>query len=91
MLGNPVVAEISTAQDQYRTWLWLGPSDRGVELRRVRQPREVDPEEWSRAEHDPHVVERQTFSDLDEALRELAARGVDTGTFDAVWRSTNPF
>lgn len=91
MLGNPVAAEISRAEDEFRTWLWLGPVTGGVELRRVQQPRSVDPEEWSGSDDDPHVVDRESFPDLESAIAELKLRGVDTDSFDAIWKSPNPF
>jgi len=91
MLGNAVAAEVSAEHDAQRTWLWLGPVDGGVELRRVQQPRGVDPEEWSDPDQDPQVVERETFPDLDAALTELRDRGVDTESFEAIWKTPNPF
>lgn len=91
MLGNPVAAEVSSDQDPHRTWLWLGPVGSSVELRRVQQPRGVDPEEWSDPDHDPKIVERETFPDLDAALGQLRDRGVDTEAFDALWKTPNPF
>lgn len=88
MLGKAVVSEVSLERDPHRTWLWLGPVEQGVELRRVQQLRGVDLEEWPRTDdEDPRVVERQTFADLEEALRELTSKGVDTEAFDAVWKS----
>jgi hypothetical protein len=91
VLGNPVVSDVSLDEDPHRTWLWLGPVERGVELRRVTQPRGVESEEWSRPEHDPQVIERQTFDSLDAALEELVEAGVDTTQFEAIWKSRNPF
>ncbi|GAA4696015.1 hypothetical protein [Nocardioides nanhaiensis] len=91
MAGEAVVAEISHEHDPHRTWLWLGPIDGVVELRRVRQSRDVDPEDWSQIDDDAQVVERRRFDDLDAALNELAGMGVDTMDFDATWKSSNPF
>jgi hypothetical protein len=92
MLGNAVAAEVTAEDDVRRVWLWLGPVEGGVQLRRVEQPRGIDPEEWSgRAEDDPQVVARETFPNLDSALFELTRRGIDTEAFDAVWKTPNPF
>jgi hypothetical protein len=91
MLGNSICSEVSREQDPFRTWLWLGPVSDGLELRRVQQARGVDPEDWPRPGEDPQVVERESFPDLDTAVVELARRGVDTDSFDALWNTSNPF
>jgi hypothetical protein len=91
MLGNPVTAEVSIEDESHRTWLWLGPIDGGVELRRVQQPRGVDPGDWSAPSHDPQVVERATFPDLEAALAERLNQSVDTDAFEAIWKMPNPF
>jgi len=91
MIGNAVAAEVSLDDGPHRTWLWLGPVHGGVEVRRVEQARGVDPEESPDSEHDPQVVARESFPNLDVALEELASRGVDTDVFDAIWKTSNPF
>jgi hypothetical protein len=91
MLGNAVAAEVSEQQDPHRLWLWLGLVDDRIEVRRVQQRRGVDPEDWPDPEHDPLVIERDSYEDLDSALAALTSAGVDTDAFDAIWRTSNPF
>lgn len=91
MLGQPIAAEVSIADEPKRTWLWLGPVSGGVELRRVQQSKGIDPEASPDPEHDPQVVGREWFPDLDAAVDELTRRGIDTGAFDVIWKTSNPF
>lgn len=91
MLGNAVASEVSVDHEPHRTWLWLGPYEGRLELRRVQQVRGVYPEEWPSPGFDPHVVERERFDSLDAALEVLERRGIDTDKFDAFWKSSSPF
>ncbi len=91
MLGNAVAAEVSPMGETHRRWLRLGPSDDGVLLVEVEVPNPVDPTEYAKTAEDYRVVSSEAFPSLDEALEALAQRGVDTDSFDAVWKSANPF
>lgn len=91
MLGNAVAAEVTRARDSHRRWLRLAPLEDQVQLLEVEVPADVDPSDWPQADEDYIVVSTATFASLDEALDAVATRGVDTDSFDAVWKSENPF
>jgi len=57
----------------------------------VEVPVEVDPTAWPKREDDYVIVARESFDSLDAALDFVRHRGIDTETFDAIWKSDNPF
>lgn len=91
MLGNPVVAEVEAGRAAHRRWLCLSPIEGRMQLLAVEVPVEVDPIDWPKQQSDYVIVSDERFDSLDAALAELRVRGVDTDTFDAVWKSENPF
>jgi hypothetical protein len=91
MLGNAVVAEVTEKHDVHRHWLWVGRVDNRIEVHRVQQRRGIDAEDWPNPEGDPLVIERDSYNDLDSALAALTLAGVDTDTFNAIWKTSNPF
>lgn len=91
MLGNAVAAEVTEQHDLDRLWLWLGYVGDRIEVRRVQQRRGIDPKDWPDADHDPLVIERNSYEDLDSALTALSSAGIDTDAFDAIWKTSNPF
>jgi hypothetical protein len=91
MLGHAVAAEVPGKPDSHRRWLRLGPSTDGISLLEVEGPAGEDPTKHAKREGDYMVVSEETFSSLDVAIATLEGRGVDTGPFDAIWKSDNPF
>lgn len=91
MLGNAVAAEITPSRESHRRWLRLGPVEGGISLLEVEVPVGTDPTDYAETEADHVVIAREEFPSLDLALTTLEQRGVDTGSFDAVWKSENPF
>lgn len=91
MLGNTVATEIASPRDSHRRWLRLGPLEGRINLLVVEVPVDVDPVEWPKRGDDYVIVAQETFDSLDAALTVVRERGIDTGTFDAIWKSDNPF
>jgi hypothetical protein len=91
MLGNAAVAEVAPRRESHRRWFRLSPVDDVILLLEVEFPIGVDPTEWPKVDADYVVVSTETFASLDLGLDTLRKRGVDTNTFDAVWKSENPF
>ena len=91
MLGNNVAAEMPPRRESHRRWLRLGRAEGGILLLEVEVPVGVDPTEWAKTDADYVVVSQEEFSSLDLALAALEERGVNTSSFDAVWKTDNPF
>lgn len=91
MLGYDVSAEVAAGRATHRRWLRLGPTEHGVLLVEVEVPLGVDPTEYANADEDNLTVSSEPFPSLEDAVAALTKRGVDTDTFDAIWKSDNPF
>jgi hypothetical protein len=90
MLGNAVVPEVPTKRSSHRSWMRLSPAKGQILLVQVEVPIGLDPVEWPKSGDDYVVVARESFDSLDTALDFVRERGIDTNTFDAVWKSENP-
>lgn len=91
ILRKPVAAEVARRREAHRRWLWLGPIDHVVKLVEVEVPADLDPVDFPSTDEDYVVVSTEAFSSLDAALVALEGRGIDTDSFDAVWKFENPF
>lgn len=90
MLGNAVAAELAQRRSSHR-WMSLAPVDGRILLIEVEVPVGVDPIEWPKDAGDYGVLARESFDSLDMALDFVRECGVNTDTFDAIWKSENPF
>jgi hypothetical protein len=91
MLGKDVVAEVASPHSTHRRWISVSPIDGQIQVVEVEVPVGVDPVEYPKTDKDRLVVNRETFDCLSDALNAMDARGIDTDTFDAPWKSENPF
>ena len=91
MLGNAVAAEVVQERQSHRRWMYLSPVDERVLLVEVEVPVGVDPVDWPKDDDDCVVVAQVPFDSLDRALDFVRERGIDSDTFDAIWKSENPF
>lgn len=90
MLGQAVAAEVVGRRDSHRRWLRLAPISDGVALLEVEVPVGVDPTEWP-ASSDYVPGSTETFESLDQAVESLTSRGIDTDSFEPIWKTVNPF
>ncbi|MEV4266784.1 hypothetical protein [Kribbella sp. NPDC049584] len=91
MLGNAVAAEVVQERQSHRRWMCLSPVDERVLFVEVEVPVGVDPVEWPKDDDDYVVVAQVRFDSLDMALDFVRGPGINTDTFDALWKSENPF
>jgi hypothetical protein len=90
MLGNAVAAEVAQ-RSSHRRWMRLTPVDGRILLVEVEVPVGVDPTDWPKDGDDYVVLAQESFDSLDMALDFVRVHGVNTDTFDAIWKSENPF
>jgi hypothetical protein len=91
MLGNAVAAEVVQRRSSHRRWMCLAPVDERVLWVEAEVPVGVDPVEWPKDDDDYVVLAQVGFDSLDIALDFVRERGINTDSFDAIWKSENPF
>lgn len=91
MLGNAVAAEVAQRRSSHRRWMCLAPVDGGILLVEVEVPVGVDPIDWPKDDDDYVVLAQESLDSLDMALDFVRVHGINTDTFDAIWKSENPF
>lgn len=91
MLGNSVAAEVARRRPTHRRWLCISPAGDGILLIDVEVPAGLDPVDWPKDNASYQIVAREQFTSLEAALDRLRSQGIDTDSFDAIWKSENPF
>ena len=91
MLGNSVAAEVAQRRSSHGRWMRLTPVDGRILLVEVEVPVGADPVDWPKDGDDYVVLAQGSFNSLDMALDFVRAHGINTDTFDAIWKSENPF